>query len=84
MELRPRHLLFVEELGVAENFDRDAVREWMLANYNFLFGAIRYRKADEVPSDSLRKLIMITRLLNMVETRRDEYAAERALQKRIK
>jgi hypothetical protein len=54
----------VEELEIRETCDRNDVRDWMLANYNFLFGAIRYRKSAEVPSDSLRKLIMISRLLD--------------------
>lgn len=63
-ELRPRHLHLVEELANRETYDRNAVRDWMLANYNFLFGAIRYRKAAEVPSDSSRKLIIISRLLD--------------------
>jgi hypothetical protein len=32
----------------------------------------------EVPSDALRKAIMITRLLDLIEMRRAEYAAERS------
>jgi hypothetical protein len=78
MELRPRHLVWVEEIGITESYDRSEMHDYFMENYSSLFGSLRRRKVDEVPSDRLRKSVMISRLLDMAETRRDEYAAERA------
>jgi hypothetical protein len=78
MHLRPRHLLMVEEHGIRDEYDRDALAEYFTANWYRLFGALRKSKAHEVPSDALRKSIMIYWLLDLIEMRRDEYAAERA------
>jgi len=77
-ELRPRHLHMVEEYGFRRDYDRDALREYFLANWYRLFGALRKSKKLEVPSDSLRKEIMVSRLLDLIEMRRAEYAAERS------
>jgi hypothetical protein len=78
MQLRPRHLVWVEELGHRrEDFDRSYWHDYMLTNYNRLFGRIR-SKHKEVPSDAFRKSMMISNLLDLVEARRAEYAAERA------
>jgi hypothetical protein len=77
-ELRPRHLSFVEEFGFPREYDRDAVREYFLTNWYRLFGALRRSKALEVPSDQLRKEVMIARLLSLIELRRQEYKNERA------
>ena len=52
--------------------------EYFSSNWYRLFGALRKSKAHEVPSDALRKLIMNHWLLDLIEIRRDEYAAERA------
>jgi hypothetical protein len=76
-ELRPQHLHMVEEYGFRRDYDRDALAEYFLANWYRLFGALRKSKALEVPSDSLRKAIMVSRLLDLIEMRREEYAAER-------
>lgn len=77
-ELRPRHLHMVEEHGIEETYDRDALGEYFLANWFRLFGPLRRSKAHEVPSDQLRKRLMISRLLDLIEMRRAEYAAEKA------
>ena len=77
-ELRPRHLHMVEEYGIAETYDRDALADHFMANWYRLFGPLRRSKAREVPSDQIRKGLMISRLLDLVEMRRSEYAAERA------
>jgi hypothetical protein len=77
-ELRPRHLLFVEEIGIAEHYDRDALRDHFLTNYRRMFGTIRKSKALEVPSDRLRKEMIVEQLLELIEMRRSEYAEERA------
>jgi hypothetical protein len=78
MELRPRHLLMVEEYGVAETYNRDELGQYFLTNWNRLFGTLRRSKALEVPSDQLRKEIMISRLLDLIEMRGAEYADERS------
>jgi hypothetical protein len=41
-------------------------------------GRCEKSKALEVPSDSLRKAIMLSRLLDLIEMRRAEYAEERS------
>jgi hypothetical protein len=76
--LRPRLVHMVEEYGFRRDYDRDALREYFLANWYRLFGALRKSKALEVPSDSLRKAIMVSRLLDLIEMRRAEYAEERS------
>jgi len=80
-ELRPRHLLMVEEYGFGSDseYNRDELREYFLANWNRLFGTLRKSKAKEVPSDRIRKELMISRLLDLIDMRRAEYADERAL-----
>jgi hypothetical protein len=78
IELRPRHLHMVEEYGFRREYDREALGEYFLVNWYRLFGALRKSKALEVPSDALRKAIMITRLLDLIEGRRAEYAEERS------
>jgi hypothetical protein len=75
MQLRPRHLVWVEELGIREHYDRYDMYEWMLMHYNSLFGPLRH-KSREVPMDAFRKSLMVSELLDLVETRRDEYAQE--------
>jgi hypothetical protein len=77
-ELRPRHLLMVEEYGHQLEYDRNALREYFTVNWYRLFGPLRKSKAREVPSDQLRKELMVSRLLDLIEMRRDEYAAERS------
>jgi hypothetical protein len=78
MELRPRHLVWVEEIGVSEHYDRSEMHDYMMENYDRLFGPLRRPKSKAVPSDFLRKSWMISELLDLAETRRDEYAAERS------
>jgi hypothetical protein len=78
-ELRPRHLLMVEEYGFdVHGFDRNALGDYFLANWYRMFGPLRRSNALEVPSDSQRKEIMVSRLPDLIEMRRAEYAAERS------
>jgi hypothetical protein len=77
-ELRPRHLHVVEEYGIAETYNRNELGQYFVTNWNRLFGTLRRSEAMEVPSDLGRKERMISRLLNLIEMRRDEYSAERA------
>jgi hypothetical protein len=79
-ELRPRHLVMVEEFGWSPRdgnqraLTSDELRDYFLSNYNRLFGCLRKSKALEMPSDQLRKEIMIERLIGLIEMRRAEYA----------
>jgi hypothetical protein len=77
-ELRPRHLLMVEEYGIAPTYDRETLGDYFLVHWNRLFGTLRRSKALKVPSDRLRKILMVDRLLDLIEGRRAEYAAEAA------
>jgi hypothetical protein len=77
-ELRPRHLHMVEEYGFRRDYDRNALGGYFRANWYRLFGALRKSKALEVPSDQLRKELMVSRLLDLIEGRRAEYADERS------
>jgi hypothetical protein len=76
-ELRPRHLHMVEEYGFRCEYDRDALGKYFLTNWSRLFGPLRKSKALEVPSDVLRKELMVSRLLGLIEMHRAECAAER-------
>jgi hypothetical protein len=76
-ELRPRHLVWVAELVDDENYDRSKAHDYLIKNYNRLFGHLRFRKAAEVPSDRWRKMIIISRLLDIAETRKLEIAEDR-------
>jgi hypothetical protein len=75
MELRPRHLTQVEEIGVREHYVRSAMQDYMEANYDRLFGPLRRPKSRETPIDAFRKRLMIFRLLDLIELRREEIAA---------
>jgi hypothetical protein len=77
-ELRPRHLHMVEEYGFRRDYDRNALGDYFTVNWHRLFGAVRKSKALEVPSDQFRKELMVSRLLDLIEMRRAEYADERA------
>jgi hypothetical protein len=75
--LRPRHLVWVEELGIRKDYDRSSTQDYFSAHYNFLFGPLR-PKIKETPSDELRKWLIVSMLLDLVGGRRAEYAQERA------
>jgi hypothetical protein len=49
----------------------------MVMHYNSLFGSLR-PKSKETPMDAFRKSWMVSRLLDLAEGRRDEYARERS------
>jgi hypothetical protein len=78
MHLRPRHLLWVEELGVRDHYDRAGMHDHMCEHYDALFGPLRRPKSKEVPSDRFRKSWMIGNLLDLVEARRAEIAEQNA------
>ena len=84
-QLMPAHLLFVEEIGLWEYYNREETHAWMLTNYAELFPSLRRRKADAVPSDQGRRERMIDRLLDLVEVRRSEISnRERASVRHVK
>jgi hypothetical protein len=72
MELRAGRFVRVEEFGIRKNYDREETREWLLSNYDRLFGPLRRPKSREVPADVWRKSWMVSIL---VDTRRAEIAA---------
>lgn len=74
-ELRPRHLEWVEEIGIRPDYDRDEMRDYMMMNYDAMFGPLRRPKSQAVPSDTFRKGMMVARLLSLIELRREEIAA---------
>jgi hypothetical protein len=77
MELRPRHLDMVERLARRRHYERDSDYDFILDRWNSIFGPLRNGKPD-VPSDKLRKSIMLTRLLDTVDERRAELEADDA------
>ena len=72
MALRHSHLEKVDHIARRANFDRAIMHEFLLENYDRLFGPLRWPKAKQVPSDELRKSLMILNLLDLVQARRDE------------
>jgi hypothetical protein len=79
MELRPRHLATAEHIARRKHYDRKSQHEFMCEHYNSIFGGGLRPKSEAVPSDELRKSLMVSGLLDIVEMRRAEYAEERAL-----
>jgi hypothetical protein len=71
-QLMPAYLIFVEEIGLWEHYNRSETHDWMMANYSRLFPSLRRCRADEVPSDRLRQSVMISQLLDLAEVRRTE------------
>jgi hypothetical protein len=71
-ELRPRHLLLVEELGLALRYSRSRTHRRMIANYDELFGPLRDREGEAQPSDAFRKELMVRELLDLIDMRRAE------------
>ena len=74
MQLNNRHLDVIRDYGCEDIYDRREVETYFMANYNKLFGSIR-SKAKEVPSDEIRRSLLVTQLLNLIELRREENAA---------
>ncbi len=72
MQLRPRHLATVEHIARRSNYHRATQHEFMLQNYSSIFGGGLRPKKLEVPSDELRKSLMIMRMLDIVDERREE------------
>jgi hypothetical protein len=72
LQLCPRHLATVEHIAKRKNYHAASQHDFMLENYNQIFGAPLMPASKAVPSDQLRKSLMILRMLSMVEERRDE------------
>jgi hypothetical protein len=75
MQLRYRHLEKIDRIARRPHFDRADMHDFLLENYDRLFGPLRRPKTKEVPSDQFRKSWMVGLLLDRVQARRDELAA---------
>jgi hypothetical protein len=78
MQLRPRHLEKVDRIAKRPHFDRADMHDFLLENYDRLFGVLRRTKREAVPSDKLRQSLMISALLDRVQMRRDELEEDAA------
>ena len=72
MQLRDRHLGWIDDLGHREKYNRPNMHSYMLEHYDSMFGPLRRPKRNAVPSDDLRKSFIVSGLLDLVETRREE------------
>jgi hypothetical protein len=72
MQLRDRHLGWIDDLGHREKYNRSNMHSYMMEHYDSMFGPLRRPKRNAVPSDELRKSFMVSDLLDLVETRREE------------
>jgi hypothetical protein len=70
MQLRYHHLEEIDRTAKRPDFDRSSYHEFMVKNYDSLFGPLRRPKAKEVPSDQFRKFWMVGMLLDRIEERR--------------
>jgi hypothetical protein len=82
MQLMPRHLQWVEKLSIRPigngkpgrpGYDRNAMLSFYTEKYDQYFGCLRGSKAKGVPSDELRKFLMISQLLDIVDGQRAGY-----------
>jgi hypothetical protein len=69
-QLRWRHLQSVTAMARDPDYDRDETMAKLLGNYEWFFGRLRFRRRDEVPSDSLRKFFIVSAILDQVDARR--------------
>ncbi|MGZ5875938.1 MAG: hypothetical protein ACXWKP_28005 [Bradyrhizobium sp.] len=67
MQLRHRHLEKIDRIAKRAHYDRAGHQEYMVENYDRLFGTLRGSKAKEVPSDQFRKWWMVGLLLDRVD-----------------
>lgn len=72
MELRPRHLATAEHIARRKHYDRRSQHEFMMLKWNSIFGGGLRSKAKTVPSDELRKSLMVSGILDIVEMRREQ------------
>lgn len=73
-QLMPAHLYLVDAISnfaflpFGEEYNRDLAHDYLLQNYDSLFGPLR-APGMEVPSDQFRKSLMVIDLLDQVESR---------------
>jgi hypothetical protein len=72
MQLNNRHLGWIDDLGRREKYNRSNMHDLMLERYDSMFGPLRRPKRNAVPSDELRKGILVSGLLDLIGTRREE------------
>jgi hypothetical protein len=76
MELRPRHLVTAEHIAGRKHYDRKSQHEFLCEHYNQIFGGGLRSKAKTVPSDDLRKSLMVSGLLDLVDEMRREMTSQ--------
>ena len=64
------------------NQSREELRQIMCNSFEYFFGRLRKRRRDEVPSNSLRKNIIVFQILDQVDARR-EWLAEQSVHNSI-
>jgi hypothetical protein len=72
MQLRPHHLATVEHIAKRKHYHRSSQHAFMMENWNTIFGGDLRIKSKRVPSDELRKSLMLCSLLDLVDKRREE------------
>lgn len=82
MELREKHYTLVMNLATRERQGRlvplEEYSDFLVENYNRLFGYLRGSKAKIVPSDKIREMIMVAKLMHVVRECREEIELERS------
>jgi hypothetical protein len=69
MSFRPSHLRTVESFATSY-LTMDEIRESCLRRYANLFGRLRPHSSPSVPSDGLRRFLIVQRFLDLVQRRR--------------
>jgi hypothetical protein len=69
MSLRPSHLRTVEAFATGY-LTMDEIRQSCLRRYVNLFGRLRPRGSPSVPSDNLRRWLIVQQFLDLVQRRR--------------
>jgi len=78
MQLMPRHLEWVDELALRDNYNRSVMLDFFCERYHTYFPYLRGSKAKDTPADEFKRFLMVSRLLDRVDARRAEYAEERS------
>jgi hypothetical protein len=72
IQLNNRHLGWIDDLGHRKIYNRSNLHSYMMEHYDSMFGPLRRPKRNAVPSDELREGFLVSGLLDLVETRREE------------
>ena len=69
-QLRWKHLQHVDSMACDPDYNRSELHDKLLGNFDYFFGRLRRRRRDEVPSDQLRRCLMVSQILDQVDARR--------------